>query len=101
MYAAEIASRTTRRAGTARRVAVIPVATATSTIVVPATIPARYASERRTPKAEPAAVRLIVAGPGLPMIASDVTRSGPADPQRIAARSGSGIAAAIPSTHAR
>src|SRR5881296_436633 len=101
MYAAEITIRTVFRAGTAKSVAVIPVATATRTIVVPTMIPARYARERRTPWAEPAAVRLIVAGPGLPMIASDVTTSGPADPQWIVAtRSGSGIAAPIPWTHA-
>jgi hypothetical protein len=54
------------------------------------------ARHRRTPQAEPAAVRLVVAGPGLPMIASEVTRSGTTDPQRIAAASsGSGTAAAI------
>jgi hypothetical protein len=49
MYAAEITIRTALRAGTARSVAVIPVATATRTIVVPTMIPARYAKERSTP----------------------------------------------------
>ena len=53
-------------AGTTKSVAVIPVATATRTVVVPTMIPTKYASERRTPYAEPAAVRLIVAGPGCP-----------------------------------
>src|SRR5438093_12497891 len=48
-------------------------------------IPTRYATERRTPYAEPAAVRLIVAGPGLPMIASEVIMRGPADPHLMAA----------------
>src|SRR5213080_596427 len=101
MYAADIPIRMEPIAGTAKSVAVIPVATATRTIVVPTMIPARYARERRTPWAEPATVRLIVAGQGLHLIASDVTTSGPADPQWIVAtRSGSGIAAPIPWHHA-
>ena len=41
MYAAEIPTSTDRMAGTASSVAVIPVATATSTMAVPATSPAR------------------------------------------------------------
>src|SRR5690349_17580648 len=100
MYAADTPIRTGRSAGTARSVAVIPVATATRTTDVPTTIPARYASERRTPKAAPVAVRLMVAGPGLPMIAADVTSNGPTEPHRIPARGGSGTAVAIPSEHA-
>src|SRR6202140_2188917 len=41
-------------------------------------------------------MRLIVAGPGLPMIASKMSRSGPTDPQRIAGnRSATGTAATI------
>jgi hypothetical protein len=44
-------------------------------------IPTRYPRERRTPWVEPAAVRLIVAGPGLLMIVSDVIKSGPIDSQ--------------------
>ena len=41
-------------------------------------------------------MRLIVAGPGLPMIASEMSRSGPTDPQRIAGnRSASSTAATI------
>jgi len=49
MYAADIPIRTGPIAGTARSAAVIPVATATRTIVVPTMIPARYGRERRTP----------------------------------------------------
>src|SRR5690349_17597038 len=71
----------------------MPVATASSTVAVPATIPARYGVERRTPKAEPAAVRLIVAGPGLPMIASAVTISDPSAPH------GTSAIRAVRSTH--
>src|SRR6266700_5688116 len=96
MYAAEIQIRTEPIAGTASSAAVIPVATATSTIIVPTMIPARYGRERRTPWTEPAATRLIVAGPGLPMIASEMSTSGPTDPQRIAGnRSASSTAATI------
>jgi len=49
MYAADIPIRVEPIAGTARSAAVIPVATATRTIVVPTMIPARYGRERRTP----------------------------------------------------
>src|SRR5262249_8332136 len=42
------------------------------TTAVPTTMPVRYGTQRRAPWAEPAATRLIVAGPGVPMIASDV-----------------------------
>jgi hypothetical protein len=41
MYATDSTTRTVRRTGTARRAAVIPVATATRTTAVPATIPVR------------------------------------------------------------
>src|SRR5690348_12896698 len=44
-------------------------------------MPARYPSERRNPNADPAAVRLIVAGPGLPMIAREVTTRAASGPQ--------------------
>ena len=43
MYRAEITIRAVLSAGTSKSVAVIPVATATRTIVVPAMIPTRYA----------------------------------------------------------
>src|ERR1700726_1012259 len=49
MYATEIQTRMELIAGTARSAAVIPVATARSTIVVPTMIPIRYGSDRRTP----------------------------------------------------
>src|SRR5207248_11626961 len=49
MYATEIQIRMEAIAGTARSAAVIPVATARSTIVVPTMIPIRYESDRRTP----------------------------------------------------
>ena len=52
-------------------------------MVVPSTIPARYRAERRTPKATPLPVRLMVAGPGLPMIASDVSTRAASDDQRM------------------
>src|SRR5207253_11012405 len=71
MYATEIPIRMEPIAGTARSAAVIPVATARSTIVVPTMTLIRYESDRHTPSAEPAAIRLMVAGPGPPMTASD------------------------------
>src|SRR5947208_1291417 len=78
----------------------MPVATAPRTIVEPATIPTRYGTERRSPCADPDATRLIVAGPGLPMIASDVSTSDPTDPKRTDAASGSpaGIPSSMPET---
>jgi hypothetical protein len=53
MYAAEIPSSTEPIAGSATSAAVIPVATATSTTVVPTMIPIRYLRECGTPKTEP------------------------------------------------
>jgi hypothetical protein len=66
MYAAEIPSSTEPIAGSATSAAGIRVATATRTTVVPTMIPIRYLRECRTPKTEPTATRLIVAGRGCP-----------------------------------
>jgi AraC-like DNA-binding protein len=59
---------------------VTPVATARSTTIVPATSPAPYETERRTPYATAVATRLIVDGPGLPMIAVDAKMRVPIGP---------------------
>src|SRR5437763_13229806 len=87
MYAAETPSSTGRTPGTASNAAVTPVTTATSTSIVPPRIPAKKPAERRTPYAEPAAARLTVAGPGLPIVAAPVTRSRAAAPHGTAATS--------------
>src|SRR5207244_11817748 len=66
MYATEIQIRMEPIAGTARSSAVIAVATARSTIVVPTKIAIRYEGDRDTPQPEPGARPLMVAGPGPP-----------------------------------
>jgi hypothetical protein len=101
LYAAEIPSSTEPIAGSATSAAVVPVATATTKTVVPTMIAIRYLRACRAPKTEPTATRLTVAGPGLPVTASEMSRSGGIDLHRIAGnRSASGIAAVIPVTHA-
>src|SRR5689334_19573114 len=74
-------SRPTRSGGIARMAAVSPAAMATSTTVVPSTIPTKYGRVRRMPYADPAATRLSVDGPGLAISATAVTASVPSAPQ--------------------
>jgi hypothetical protein len=101
LYAAETPSSTEPIAGSATSAAVIPVATATTNTAVPTMIAIRYLRACRAPKTEPTAARLIVAGPGLHVTASEMRMSGGIDLHRIAGNSNaSGIAAAIPVTHA-
>src|SRR3974377_1205334 len=86
MTAATVSTEPT--AGIASTSVVTPVATARSTSVVPSVTPVRYGAYRRMPYAEPTATRLTVAGPGLPITASEISRSGTTAPHKNARADG-------------